>query len=189
MSSRPVDALSPEAFPSVLADARAGQGRAWEALYHSLAPAGAGYFRGQDAREPDDLTSEVFLALVKSIERFAGDAEQFRSFVFVIAHNRLQDERRKTMRRNGFIHQQSVDDMGDTRAIAADGDAVDGALERLSREHVHALCQGSFPTSATWCCCGSSPTWASSRLPTWWAGAPERSKRSNGAPSNNSAES
>ncbi len=145
MSARPHHGLSPEAFASTLADARSGMGAAWETLYHALAPAVAGYFRGQGAREPDDLTSEVFLALVKSIGRFAGDGAQFRSFVFVIAHNRLQDERRKTIRRNGFVQHQPVDDMGDTVGLAAPGDASDGALEQLSREHVRALCDSLMP--------------------------------------------
>jgi DNA-directed RNA polymerase specialized sigma24 family protein len=47
------------------------------------------------AREIDDLTSETFLGVVRAIPRFRGDEGQFRSWVFVIAHRRLQDERRR----------------------------------------------------------------------------------------------
>jgi RNA polymerase sigma-70 factor (ECF subfamily) len=148
VSTRPLDALSPADFSGVLQAARDGVGSAWETLYRALAPAVAGYFRGQGAHEPEDLTSEVFLALVRSIERFAGDAGQLRSFVFVIAHHRLTDERRRTMRRNGFLHPHPIDGVDDgamTQTIAAQGDAAAGALDRLSREHVEALCETLAP--------------------------------------------
>jgi RNA polymerase sigma factor (sigma-70 family) len=147
--SRPLDALSPEEFSHVLQSARNGLGSAWETIYRALAPAVAGYLRGQGAHEPDDLTSEVFLALVQSIERFAGSAAQLRTFVFVIAHHRLTDERRRTMRRKGFLETRPIDalpERGTTAlAMAAPGDAAQTALDRLSTEHVEALCESLAP--------------------------------------------
>jgi hypothetical protein len=80
---------SEEVFASVLARACGGDGAAWEILYRWLAPAVAGYLRVQGARDVDDVTSEVFLALVRNVERFRGGPAQFRSFTFVIAHRRL----------------------------------------------------------------------------------------------------
>ncbi len=50
-----------EAFDPVLAAAQADAGWAYERLYQDLAPAVLGYLRVQGAREPEDLTSEVFL--------------------------------------------------------------------------------------------------------------------------------
>ncbi len=54
----------------------------------------AGYLRSRGAVDPEDLTGEVFLQVVRSLPRFSGDAAGFRSWVFVIAHNKLNDERR-----------------------------------------------------------------------------------------------
>lgn len=82
----------------VLQCAREGDGRAWEELYRWLAPGLAGYLRVQGAPDPDDLTSEVFLTLVQRVDRFDGNVAQFRSFAFVVAHRRVQDDRRRRAR-------------------------------------------------------------------------------------------
>jgi RNA polymerase sigma-70 factor (ECF subfamily) len=70
-----------------------------ERLYADLAPAVAGYLRVQRAVEPEDLTSEVFLGVFRGLGSFEGGEAQFRSWVFTIAHRRLQDERRRLARR------------------------------------------------------------------------------------------
>ncbi len=87
------------AFEDVLAAARQGAGWAFSRLYESLAPAVAGYVRAQGAGDPEDLTSEVFLAAFSGLGSFAGDEPQFRSWVFTIAHRRVIDDRRARTRR------------------------------------------------------------------------------------------
>src|ERR671915_95488 len=82
-------------FPRVLNEARAGDDKAWEEIYRSLAPLVLGYLRARGAREPEDLTSEVFVAVVKSLERFKGDEHAFRTWVLTIAHRRLVDDLRR----------------------------------------------------------------------------------------------
>lgn len=86
-------------FEDVLARAKAGDPGALERIYRDLAPAVLGYLRGQGASEPEDLASEVFVALVRQIPDFRGDERALRSFVFTIAHHRLVDERRRAGRR------------------------------------------------------------------------------------------
>lgn len=86
-------------FPGVLAAARQGAAWAWTGIYKDLAPQVLGYLRAAGAADPDDLTGEVFLGLVRDIARFDGDEAKFRSWVFVIAHHRLLDERRRRNRR------------------------------------------------------------------------------------------
>jgi RNA polymerase sigma-70 factor (ECF subfamily) len=86
-------------FEDVLAAARRGAPAAYERIFTALAPLVAGYLRAQGAREPDDLTSEVFVAVIRNIGRFGGDEAGFRSWVFTIAHRRLLDERRRLARR------------------------------------------------------------------------------------------
>jgi RNA polymerase sigma-70 factor (ECF subfamily) len=57
------------------------------------------YLRGQGAPDPEDLASEVFVGVVRGLPRFVGDEEAFRSWLFVIAHRRLTDDRRRRGRR------------------------------------------------------------------------------------------
>ncbi len=117
-----------EASARVLASARTGQGWAFAVLWTELSPAVAAYARGQGAREPDDLTSEVFLAAFTRLAEFSGDAAAFRSFVFTIAHHRVVDERRRRARRPEGVPFESADD------ARQDTSAEDAVLERVATE-------------------------------------------------------
>ncbi|MBA2280078.1 MAG: sigma-70 family RNA polymerase sigma factor [Acidimicrobiia bacterium] len=83
---------------AVLAAAKAGDPHAWAQLYRWLAGPVRGYLAGRGAVALDDLTGEVFVQLSRGIHRFEGDLAQFRSWVFMVAHNRLLDERRRQRR-------------------------------------------------------------------------------------------
>ncbi|HEV3227690.1 MAG TPA: sigma-70 family RNA polymerase sigma factor [Acidimicrobiales bacterium] len=87
------------AFASLLASAKQGGERAWTELYNELSGPVLGYLRLQGASEPDDLLGEVFLHIARKIGTFQGDAAGFRSWVFMVAHNRIVDERRRRGRR------------------------------------------------------------------------------------------
>lgn len=86
-------------FDEVLASAQAGGGWAFERLYAWLAPAVASYVRGQGLPDADDAVGDVFLKAFTSIGGFRGTEEQFRSWVFTVAHHRIVDERRRERRR------------------------------------------------------------------------------------------
>ncbi|HEY3019439.1 MAG TPA: sigma factor, partial [Solirubrobacteraceae bacterium] len=88
-----------ESFDNVLQAARAGAEWAWERLYGALAPKVAGYLRANGAADPEDLTGEVFLQVVRGLERFSGDEHAFGAWVFTIAHRRLVDDLRRRSRR------------------------------------------------------------------------------------------
>jgi RNA polymerase sigma factor (sigma-70 family) len=122
-----------DAFDALLAGARSGAPWAWDRLYRWLAPAVAGYLRVQSVRDADDLTSEVFLGVVRGIDRFLGDEAQFRSWVFVIAHRRVQDDRRRRVRR------PDPDELVDDGRLVG-GDTEDDVLRSLAASRVHALC-------------------------------------------------
>ncbi|RZS59289.1 RNA polymerase sigma-70 factor (ECF subfamily) [Microcella putealis] len=79
--------------------ARTGAGWACTRLWNDHAGAVAAFARARGSREPDDLTSEVFLAVFDRLAEFRGDERAFRSFVFSIAYRRLVDELRKRERR------------------------------------------------------------------------------------------
>jgi RNA polymerase sigma-70 factor (ECF subfamily) len=119
-------------FADVLQAARAGAPWAFERLYADLAPAVAGYLRGQRAAEPEDLTSEVFLGVFRGLGSFQGGEQQFRSWVFTIAHRRLQDERRRLARRPPLATM-------DPAVSLPGGDAEREALDALGEQWVWQL--------------------------------------------------
>ncbi len=136
-------------FDALLAAVQAGRPSAWDRCYRWLAPAVAGYLRLQGAREVDDLTSEVFLAMFRNIASFSGTEANFRSWVFVIAHRRLQDERRRHFRRpapahfdHGGFDQHTVDQRNFVGSPGAhtEPDPADEALATISTDRVRALC-------------------------------------------------
>lgn len=127
-----------ESFAPVLSAAQTDAGWAYERLYRDLAPVVLGYLRLQGAREPEDLTSEVFLGAFGRLASFRGSEDQFRSWVFTIAYRRLVDERRR----------------GSCRPLAAPageaqdregGDVEADAFVRLGELRVRRLCEAVSP--------------------------------------------
>ncbi len=136
-----------EAFDALLAEVQAGRPSAWDRCYRWLAPGVAGYLRLQGAREVDDLTSEVFLAVFRNIGTFSGTEANFRSWVFVIAHRRLQDERRRRSRRPApdMLDEGSIERLGrmataDPGCPGPDASAEAEALRAISADRVSDLC-------------------------------------------------
>ncbi|MDP8992879.1 MAG: sigma-70 family RNA polymerase sigma factor [Actinomycetota bacterium] len=116
-------------FAEVLAAAQANAGWAFRRLFDELARPVVGYLRLQGACDPDDLANEAFLGAFSNIDRFEGDEEAFRSWVFTIAHHRLVDERRRLSRRPALAgHDADADVRG--------GDVEDDALRSAGDERV-----------------------------------------------------
>ena len=123
-------------FEPVLAAARQGAGWAFTRLYEWLSPAVASYARAQGASDPDDVTSEVFLAAFSNLGSFSGTETQFRSWVFTIAHRRIIDDRRARTRRpppRSFEEEGPARARGGVRASAED-DALDAMGTERIRE-------------------------------------------------------
>lgn len=78
-------------FEATIAAARAGDHAALERLYRDTAPVVLGYLRAQRANDPEDLTSETYVAMVRGISGFDGDEVHFRSWLLTIAHRRMVD--------------------------------------------------------------------------------------------------
>ena len=72
---------------------------AWADLYHAYAGRVRGYLRSRGAVEPDDLLGDVFVQIARNLAGFVGDEAAFRSWLFIVAHHRLIDERRRSTRR------------------------------------------------------------------------------------------
>src|SRR5437764_11338587 len=117
---------------STLVDA-ARRGDAWALteIWQQFAPAVTGYLRGRGATEPDDLTSDVFLAVFERLRSFRGDEADLRAFVFTVAHHRLVDDLRRRSRRGQSVE---YDAGADTRVTgSAEGVPLDG----LHHQRVH----------------------------------------------------
>ena len=122
------------AFASVLASAKLGGQRAWTTLYNELAGPVLGYLRVQGASEPDDLLGEVFLHIARKIGTFEGDAAGFRSWVFMVAHNRVIDERRRRGRRPvELVTPEQLE------PVEAKVDVETAAMNAVATDRVHAL--------------------------------------------------
>ncbi|MGH9214562.1 MAG: RNA polymerase sigma factor [Acidimicrobiales bacterium] len=126
-------------FGEVLAAARHGDRWGMERIHSALAPVVAGYLRAQGGAEPDDLTSEVFVAVIRNLRTFDGDEAAFRSWVFTIAHRRLLDERRRQQRR------PSLEPLSEASELRGRDDVEAMAAQALATERVRELCERLTP--------------------------------------------
>lgn len=122
------------AFDSVLAAAQHDAPWAYERLWRAYAAPVAAYLRLQGAFDPEDLTSEVFLGAFRDLARFGGTEDQFRGYLFTIAHRRLTDERRRAR-----VRPQWADRRGDVADLAG-GDVEADVWRQLGEERVVTLC-------------------------------------------------
>jgi RNA polymerase sigma-70 factor (ECF subfamily) len=123
-----------EGFEGVVAAAGTGAEWAWEALYRDLAPLVHGYLRSRGAREPEDLTGEVFLALARDLPSFTGNEGSFRSWVLTVTHHRLLDERRYHGRRPSDPVPEDV-----IQSRTATGNVEEDALRSLATSRIRQL--------------------------------------------------
>jgi RNA polymerase sigma factor (sigma-70 family) len=128
-----------EEFDAVLHRARDGDGDAFRLLFDDLAGPVAGYLRGRGASDVEDLTSDVFLAAFTGLDRFTGGQQEFRSWLFTIAHRRVVDQWRRSARTPRLVGLDGVDD---ARTIPS---AERQALDRIGQEQVNALLSGLSP--------------------------------------------
>lgn len=88
-----------EDFDQVLQASRAGAEWAWSLIYGDLSVPVVSYLRTRGASDPEDITGEVFLQVVRDLHSFTGNESAFRTWVFTIAHHRLLDDVRYRSRR------------------------------------------------------------------------------------------
>jgi RNA polymerase sigma-70 factor (ECF subfamily) len=94
-----VDVMTPGDFETRLAAARSGDELGWQYLFRLVSGRVVGYLVSRGSPDPEAVAGDVFLDVVRSIDRFEGDADNFVSWVLTIAHRRMIDARRRTGRR------------------------------------------------------------------------------------------
>lgn len=134
-----------QSFETTMAGARQGAEWAWSAIYRELAPAVRGYVRSNGAMDPDDVTGEVFLRIVQDIGHFQGDEAHFRSWVFVIAHHRVVDQRRRQIRHpEAPLHDDALN-LETLNPIRRSADVERDALDNLATDSVEAIIRRCVP--------------------------------------------
>jgi RNA polymerase sigma-70 factor (ECF subfamily) len=119
--------VTSDEFAGVLAAAKAGDDDAVTKLYVDAVPRVLGYVRAQGTPDAEDVVSEVFVSMVRNLHSFKGDEDDFRGWLFTIAHRRVVDDRRRRGRRPEAP--VTVDVL--EGAIGAGGDGELEAIERL----------------------------------------------------------
>lgn len=119
-------------FERTLAAARTGEAWACARIYEDLKRPVVAYVRLRGALDPDDVTSEVFLGVFRDLHRFSGDEDDFRAWVFTIAHRRVVDTWRRRSRR------PTTEPLPDGWEPSG-GDAEEDALAALGAREVEAL--------------------------------------------------
>jgi RNA polymerase sigma-70 factor (ECF subfamily) len=94
-----VVALIDDGFDALVRRARDADERAFAMLVEPLVPKLRGYLRGIGRDEVDDLLDEVLFTVYRRLDRFTGDEQGFRGWVFAIAHNTAIDHYRRRRRR------------------------------------------------------------------------------------------
>jgi RNA polymerase sigma factor (sigma-70 family) len=120
-----------ETFPAVLLAAQSGAQWACTNLWVDHAPAVFAFLRARGSHEPEDLTSEVFLAVFDQLDRFRGGEAEFRTFVFTIAYRRLVDELRRRSKRGH--HEEWSDELDARRSPSAEHEAMDRMTDASTR--------------------------------------------------------
>lgn len=130
--------VAPLAFERTVQAARTGDHDAVSALYLDHVAMVYGYFRACGVSDPDDLTSEVFMGMLRGLAKFAGDHPAFRRWLMTIAHRRLVDSRRRQgaskieLSEPASLELLSGDERGaDLKAVEIDAELVD-AFGRLT---------------------------------------------------------
>jgi RNA polymerase sigma-70 factor (ECF subfamily) len=124
----------------VVKAATSGDTDALGTVYAVLSPKVLGYLRAHGAEDPEGLTNEVFLHVLRRLGGLVGGAAGLRTFVFSVAHARLVDELRRRSRRP--VERPYEPDLDSRHEPSAEYAALAGAegghltemLERLNHD-------------------------------------------------------
>jgi RNA polymerase sigma-70 factor (ECF subfamily) len=125
-------------FAEALVLAHQGDERAFALIYREVQPRLLGYLRVRAPEVADDVSSETWLEVARSIKRFDGDEPSFRAWVLTIARRKLVDRQRYEARRPtvalasvGDLPEAVVADVADLFQRAEDMRAALGLLSTL----------------------------------------------------------
>jgi len=112
--------------------ARRGDSDALADLWTIYQPQLLRLLRTQGRSAAEDISSQVWIDVGRSLERFEGDGVAFRSWIFTIARRRAIDEGRRTLRRHEYTSPAVDLQPATARVVDPLGDSLDGVLALLS---------------------------------------------------------
>lgn len=68
-------------------------------LWSEFQPLLLRYLRGRGLDDPEGLATQIWIDAARNLSRFHGDSDDFRRWLFTIAHRRVVDARRRASRR------------------------------------------------------------------------------------------
>jgi RNA polymerase sigma-70 factor (ECF subfamily) len=101
-------------FAETLIRARSGDDDAFAMIYGDIQPALLRYSQAHIPRLAEDITADVWLQVTRALDRFEGDEQEFRAWIFTIARNKIIDQVRHDARRPTVLY-------GDTEEINGNG--------------------------------------------------------------------
>lgn len=139
--ARPGETIGPE-FDFVIAGCRAGRSDAFARLWRTLQPPLLRYLYVVAGDGAEDLASETWLEVARSLDRFNGDEAGFRGWLFTIARHRHLDWIRRERRR------PPTSPTSDVPEQRADDDPADAAVATASTAHALELIRQLPPDQA-----------------------------------------
>lgn len=121
--------------PSTLGAARVGDREALAELWRTHRAPLLRYLRSRRTPSPDDVASQVWFDVATSISRFEGDDDDFRRWLFTIAHRRSVDQIRKAVRMSAphsALAVRAADHAAGADAEHEEHDALDRAIALLA---------------------------------------------------------
>jgi RNA polymerase sigma-70 factor, ECF subfamily len=123
--------MSATAFDTELASAQDGDEHAFASLYRGVHPGLLRFLHGVCAGGAEDVAADTWVEVVRALDRFVGDEQHFRAWVFTIARRKAIDRGRYDGRRPVA----PVDDVAlyavaapDTAELVERADATDAAI-------------------------------------------------------------
>ena len=125
-----VVAADAEPMQVALEAARRGDDEGFRTLYRTLQPRLLRYLRVRTTDTADDVAAETWLQVVRDLDRFRGDADDFRAWVFTVARHRAIDAARAAKARPVI----ALPDVTDVVRGEVAPSAESQAMERMSTE-------------------------------------------------------
>lgn len=120
-----------EIIEAALARAAAGDADALAVLWSEHQSRLLRYVRGRGIADAEDVVTQVWIDAARGLGRFQGGADDFRRWLFTIAHHRMVDERRRWARRRATPLPPAVSSPGADTDFEQ-RDALDRALSLVA---------------------------------------------------------
>jgi RNA polymerase sigma-70 factor (ECF subfamily) len=131
LASPAVVTTSEEVERAILA-AREGDGHAVAVLWRAYQAPLLRYLRGRGVEDAEDISTQVWIDAARGLGGFEGGGDDFRRWLFTIAHRRVVDERRRWARRmSSPVAAPEVSPSADAEFEASD--ALERALRLVAR--------------------------------------------------------